>query len=236
MIHVQIIGAPAVIIAGLERAIGTRRGMRLIGAPARRSAAGTREGIPGPVREADCHPVRNINRKANVVVLYHDSAVADLSISNRAGRQPSPGSVAPAPSDPQLVLMTHDPGLAREALAAGVSAVLPADADEKQVVAAVEGAAAGLLVLDPEAVRSLLARGLVLPSGAGDEIDVALTPRESEILGMMAEGWANKTIAHRLGISEHTVKYHVESVLEKLQAESRTEAVAIGLRTGRILL
>ena len=63
-----------------------------------------------------------------------------------------------------------------------------------------------------------------------------LTPRELEVLGMLAEGLANKNIAARLGLSEHTVKTHVASILGKLGAYSRAEAVAIGVRQGLILL
>ncbi len=63
-----------------------------------------------------------------------------------------------------------------------------------------------------------------------------LTARELEVLRMMAEGAANKTIAWKLGISDHTVKFHVASILGKLNAASRTEAVTIGVRKGLILL
>jgi DNA-binding CsgD family transcriptional regulator len=64
----------------------------------------------------------------------------------------------------------------------------------------------------------------------------ALTPREIEVLGMLAEGLGNKAIAWRLDISEHTVKFHVGSILAKLNASSRTEAVTLGIRQGLILL
>ena len=63
-----------------------------------------------------------------------------------------------------------------------------------------------------------------------------LTPREVEVLSLLSEGIPNKTIARRLGISEHTVKFHVGSVLSKLGASSRTEAVTIAARRGLILL
>ncbi|HKC74673.1 MAG TPA: response regulator transcription factor, partial [Chloroflexota bacterium] len=63
-----------------------------------------------------------------------------------------------------------------------------------------------------------------------------LTPREIEVLGMLAEGLGNKTIARRLGISEHTVKFHVGSIFAKLDASSRTEAVTLGARRGLIML
>jgi DNA-binding CsgD family transcriptional regulator len=63
-----------------------------------------------------------------------------------------------------------------------------------------------------------------------------LTPRETEVLRMLAEGAGNKQIARRLGISEHTVKFHVGSILAKLNAASRTEAVTLGVRRGLIPL
>jgi DNA-binding NarL/FixJ family response regulator len=53
---------------------------------------------------------------------------------------------------------------------------------------------------------------------------------------MLAEGLSNKLIAHRLGISEHTVKFHVASIMSKLRASSRTEAVTTGIRQGLIML
>lgn len=64
----------------------------------------------------------------------------------------------------------------------------------------------------------------------------ALTSREIEVLGMLAEGLGNKAIAKRLGISEHTVKFHVSSIFSKLNASSRTEAVTLGARQGLIML
>ncbi|HXF26085.1 MAG TPA: response regulator transcription factor, partial [Bryobacteraceae bacterium] len=63
-----------------------------------------------------------------------------------------------------------------------------------------------------------------------------LTPREIEVLKMLAEGLSNKLIAVDLGISEHTVKFHVNSILGKLNAGSRTEAVTTGIRRGLVIL
>jgi DNA-binding CsgD family transcriptional regulator len=65
---------------------------------------------------------------------------------------------------------------------------------------------------------------------------MALTPREIEVLGMLAEGLGNKSVARRLSISEHTVKFHVSSIFTKLNAKSRTEAVTLGARLGLIML
>ena len=63
-----------------------------------------------------------------------------------------------------------------------------------------------------------------------------LTPREIEVLKLVAAGLANKEIAHRLEISDHTVKFHVASVMGKLGASSRTEAVTLGIRLGLIMI
>jgi DNA-binding NarL/FixJ family response regulator len=71
--------------------------------------------------------------------------------------------------------------------------------------------------------------------GAADPAQ-PLTARESEVLGMLAEGLGNKAIAARLGISTHTAKFHVASILAKLGAGSRTEAVTIGMRRGLVAI
>ncbi|HCC57899.1 MAG TPA: helix-turn-helix transcriptional regulator [Solibacterales bacterium] len=71
---------------------------------------------------------------------------------------------------------------------------------------------------------------------ASEALDEPLTPRELEVLGMLAEGLSNKLIAHGLAISEHTVKYHVTSIMAKLHAGSRTDAVMQGIRHGLILI
>ncbi len=67
-----------------------------------------------------------------------------------------------------------------------------------------------------------------------DELSEEITSRETEVLRMLAEGLVNKEIAARLGISEHTVKFHISSILDKLDASTRTEAVTLGIRRGLI--
>ncbi len=117
-----------------------------------------------------------------------------------------------------------------EALRSGVRGVLPRDASPGQIVAAIEAAAAGLAVLDAADVDAVL----VSPRPA--RLVEPLSPREIEVLNMLAEGSSNKAIAHRLGISEHTVKFHVTSIMAKLNAGSRTEAVTLGIRQGLVML
>jgi DNA-binding CsgD family transcriptional regulator len=81
-------------------------------------------------------------------------------------------------------------------------------------------------------VALVSARGPAVPAGP----DGVLTPREREVLGHLAEGVSNKTIARRLGISTHTVKFHVASLIDKLDATGRTDAVAHAARLGVIQL
>ncbi len=113
---------------------------------------------------------------------------------------------------------------------------LPADnPSPAQLVAALEAAAAGLVVIHPAGVDSV-APPVAAASQPLAELAEPLTPRENEVLQMLAGGLANKEIAARLAISEHTVKFHVASILGKLGAGSRTEAVALGIRRGIVLL
>jgi two-component system, NarL family, response regulator YdfI len=157
---------------------------------------------------------------------FDDETLANLQALNASSRPPA------------CVVLTDDgpEGWVAEVLRAGIRAILPRQASGSEIVAAVEAAATGLVVLHRDLVDSLLpavsphTRDLPAPA------QQALTPREIEVLGMIAEGVGNKTIAWRLGISEHTVKFHVGSIFAKLNASSRTEAVTLGIRQGLILL
>jgi DNA-binding NarL/FixJ family response regulator len=139
-----------------------------------------------------------------------------------------------------VVLLVDAPNAswAADAVRGGVRSVLPSDATPDEIIAALEAAAVGLVTL-PAELATELASGLRATTAVPKQPGTAtqpLTPREVEVLGMLAEGLANKNIAVRLGISEHTVKTHVASILMKLDAFSRAEAVAIGARQGLILL
>ena len=136
---------------------------------------------------------------------------------------------------PALVVLTSEsqPVWTHEAVRLGVRALLPRDASAAEILAAVEAAGSGMAVVDPRELDSWLAAAS--PTTVGSD-GPALTARELEVLRMMADGAANKAIAWKLGISEHTVKFHVASILQKLHAGSRTEAVTIGIRQGLVLL
>jgi DNA-binding NarL/FixJ family response regulator len=146
------------------------------------------------------------------------------------------GDAAAAGGIPAVVLADSDQtAWTAEALRSGVRALLPRDAAPAAILAAIEAVANGMALIEPQELESMLAA--TVPAHAAAEAPAAaLTPRELEVLRMMAEGAANKEIAWRLGISEHTVKFHVASILSKLNAGSRTEAVARGLRSGLILI
>ena len=122
-----------------------------------------------------------------------------------------------------------------DALRAGVRAALPGDISPEQLVSALQAVASGLLVLHPSHAEEGLAAGSA-SARALDELAESLTNRELEVLQMLAAGLSNKEIAARLNISEHTVKFHVASILGKLGAGSRTEAVSLGIRRGLVLL
>lgn len=124
-----------------------------------------------------------------------------------------------------------------EAFGAGVRGILLETSTESEIIAAVETVAMGLVVLHPDVVESLLP---LKQSTRQDKLLTnpiqALTPREIEVLQMLGSGNSNKAIAKDLHISEHTVKFHISSIFQKLGVSTRTEAVSVGLRLGLILL
>ena len=140
-----------------------------------------------------------------------------------------------------------DPGLpcivigarvdASDALAAGASAVLPRNSDASDLTLAVEAAVRGFSLVPRDLTRlswPAIREAPEVPF-ASDGAEV-LTPRELEVLRLVAEGASNKLIARRLGISVHTAKFHVASIAEKLDATGRTDAVAQAVRLGLIML
>ena len=137
--------------------------------------------------------------------------------------------LAPAPA----IVLLGEGAWSGDAVRQGVRAILPADASASEILAAIEAAAAGLAAIDVRDLETLLSAAA--PQAVA-ESEAPLTARELEVLRMLAEGAANKTIAWKLGISEHTVKFHVAQILAKLNAGTRTEAVTVGIRKGLILL
>ena len=131
------------------------------------------------------------------------------------------------PSTP-LVLVGADPATDGPGVAGAPVAYVASEVDAPALAAAVHAAAAGLIVLDPAIAGSSGVHTHTRQSPEGE----TLTAREHEVLQLVAAGLPNKAIARELGISEHTAKFHVGSLLSKLGAASRAEAVMIATRRG----
>jgi DNA-binding NarL/FixJ family response regulator len=196
--------------ARLEGIVAGARALRLVGAS---------PGLPLDRQIREVHP--------DVVLLDLEDEPLD---SVPAGLRETAG--------PALVVLAETP---RRLLRDGapprgrVRAVLPRDAGSGEILAAIEAVAAGLVALHPDALPALPGRA-PRPAHAAPDPAQPLTAREIEVLGMLADGLGNKIIAARLGISAHTAKFHVASILAKLGAGSRTEAVTLGMRRGLVVI
>lgn len=132
-----------------------------------------------------------------------------------------------------IVALLPDEAHAAEVWVAGARGLLLRNTRPRRLLAAVTAATHGLTTLDPALSGALLPQtDAAYPPPPVEP----LTPREQEVLQLLAEGLPNKTIARRLNISDHTVKFHVNAILSKLNAQSRTEAVVRATRLGLILL
>lgn len=139
--------------------------------------------------------------------------------------------VDPGLADAPVLAVLWDESQGPAAVAAGARGVVLRETAPERLVAALEAVARGLVVIDP-----VLADLLPRRRPTGSDLVEALTPREDEVLQLLAEGRSNKSIAARLGISEHTAKFHVNAILGKLGASTRTEALAHAARLGLVLL
>jgi two-component system, NarL family, nitrate/nitrite response regulator NarL len=169
------------------------------------------------VRLAVTDPVRRRGLAAMLAAAGHTVAgeAADVVLCDLL-----PGSTPPPEAEAPVLALTDGP--APDHLAG----VLPRAVEPVQLDAALRAVAAGLMVRAP---------GVTPPIGFGAAEDTPpLTPREVEVLSLVGQGFTNKAVARRLGISVHTVKFHLEALFAKLDATSRAEAVAKGLRGGVI--
>jgi two-component system, NarL family, response regulator YdfI len=139
-------------------------------------------------------------------------------------------------SDAAIVLLTEvsDPRSISRLLRSGVRAILSRESDPDDVLSAIYASYDGLVLLSTPTAESLAAVYGDRPLEVEAELSEEITARETDVLRMLAEGLVNKDIAARLGISEHTVKFHISSILDKLGASTRTEAVTLGIRRGLI--
>lgn len=213
MIGVAVLASSPMARARLEAIVAARPGLRLASPPS-------------PMAGTGDHAIANF---ADADVLLMDPGARPAETVLRALPQ--------APRLPPVVLLAGElaPAAFVRLLRAGVRAILPRDASAPEIAAGIEAVAAGLVVLHPSAPIAVTRT----PSArrAGDEAGTdPLTPRELEILTMMAEGLGNRAIAQGLGISTHTVKFHIAAILDKLNARSRTEAVTTGMRRGLLMV
>lgn len=160
--------------------------------------------------------------------LDNNARDADLVLWDSGG--PPRVGRAPAFERTPTLALVRDEEAALDSLRAGALGVLLRSADGERLLSALRAVAAGLGVFEPALLRSLLSARTAPPDG------LLLTPREAEVLAQMAEGLSNKQIAERLKISDHTAKFHVNSILNKLGAETRTEAVVLAARRGLLML
>lgn len=134
-----------------------------------------------------------------------------------------------------LVALAPDLPRAQLALETGASAVLFRELDGERLAAALRAVALGLSVLDAPFREGLL-RLDPEPALRSEQRGEELTPRERDVLGLLAQGLSNRAIGRRLGISENTARFHVNAILGKLGARSRTDAVVRAARAGLVMI
>jgi two-component system, NarL family, response regulator YdfI len=208
-----VIGAPsAVLRANLESVLGTKPHYQSIGSY--------------PVNAALTHAAR---LEPDIILLDSGPAAHEILVKFLEPND--------EPVSSPMVILTDDPDtfLRTAALRAGIHGLLPRDAKAEEILSAIEASLAGLFVMHPNTLESLLQFNGENHSQP-DASDQILTSREIEVLRIIAEGLGNKEIASKLGISDHTVKFHISSIFAKLGAVNRAEAVTLGIRLGLIMV
>ncbi|KAB8331765.1 response regulator transcription factor [Scytonema tolypothrichoides VB-61278] len=219
MIQVFVVAASPVVRAGLSAVVATSSKLTVVGSASDLDAL-TREFSQ---LQPDVQP--------DVLLLDVSGHFQELVWEKLLSSQQQPY--------PAMIVLTDelDSVDLEAALRAGVRSILPSSSTESEIVAAVEAIALGLVVLHSDTIEFLLP----LKESSVREKDTAhpvqaLTPREIEVLQMLGSGLSNKAIAKRLNISDHTVKFHLSSIFQKLGVSTRTEAVTVGVRLGLIML
>jgi NarL family two-component system response regulator YdfI len=189
--------------------------------------------------DSQISPARFADSKADIMV-------ADLDTPASAAAMLDFLEEAPAGTGSVALIDDPDPAWVRSALSVSVHAIISRDADSEDMQLALQAAEAGFVLLHPTSVQGLLQNNAIdqMRDMNDEEMDHEnlhredmvedLTARESEVLRLVGLGLGNKEIAARLAISEHTAKFHISSILGKLHAASRTEAVSLGIRKGLI--
>ncbi|HET9165298.1 MAG TPA: response regulator transcription factor [Candidatus Angelobacter sp.] len=193
--------------------------------------------------DSQISPARFAASKADILVADLDTPASAAAMLDFLQDVPTvAGSVA--------LIDDPDPAWVRSALRASVHAIISRDVDSEDMQIAIQAAEAGFVLLHPTSVQGLLQNSAIdqMRDMSDEDMDNEnphreeivqdmiedLTARESEVLRLVSMGLGNKEIAARLAISEHTAKFHISSILGKLNAASRTEAVSLGIRKGLI--
>ncbi len=164
------------------------------------------------------------------VIVVDASRESGATLANLSGGASDIGADIPV-----VVLEGADNGAGSDLLRQGARAVLPVTVSPTELIAALRAVTSGLIVLHPSTIAAI-PHAAVNTARATEEWVEPLTKREKEVLQMLAAGLGNKEIAAKLNISDHTAKFHVGSILGKLGVSTRSEAVAMGIRRGLVLL
>ena len=197
------------------------------------TSAVRRTGLESIVRShADFHLAGSFGAVASLVSFARSTELDVIVIDSDSIRD----LLLEPTSDATIVLLAEvsDARSISRLLRSGVRAILSRESDPDDVLSAIYAVYDGLVLLSTATAESLAAVYGDQPLEVEDELSEEITSRETEVLRMLAQGLVNKEIAARLGISEHTVKFHISSILDKLGASTRTEAVTLGIRRGLI--
>ena len=187
------------------------------------------------ISDSQISPEKFVASKANILVADLDTPASAAAMVNFLEDTPAgTGSVA--------LIDDPDPAWVRSAFKASINAMISQDVTAEDMQLALQAADAGFVLLHPTSVHGLLQNNSIAEINdlrgvedlASEDMTEDLTARESEVLRLVSMGLGNKEIAARLAISEHTAKFHISSILSKLHAGSRTEAVSLGIRKGLI--
>jgi DNA-binding NarL/FixJ family response regulator len=203
-----------------------RRLLVIAALPARRSYL-TQIAPGGRAQVTSCGAIsQRTLQTADVFLVDVDSQVVAAAVVRMAQMLPMDAGVVALADNPELAWV-------RQALRAGVNAILSREVTADEIQLGIEAAEAGLILLHPSSAGQLPFENQIIRNEL-DSPKEKLTPREQEVLRLVSGGLGNKEIAERLSISEHTVKFHISSVLGKLGSASRTEAVSQGIKQGLI--
>ena len=172
-------------------------------------------------------PLHISESAADVIVVDVDNAAVSSAVLGLA-------EALPAGSGLIALIDNPVPSWVTKAIHAGIIAILSREVTSEELRLAVQAGEAGLILLHPSSARTLPIQSF--PIDHDSPLAEPLTPREREVLRLASDGLGNKEIAARLDISEHTVKFHVSSILGKLGAATRAEAVSQGIRKGMLII